>query len=140
MKLFLIIAVGLSFTGCCGSTAKPPSANTIAMKDATGKSDTLGTQSFSCKLTTPELQKRKEEVIAAIKKQVKKKEELPNGFRYSFDGSSDMLETVAAFIKSERSCCGFFNFTMSVFNDDKITLDITGDKGVKEFIKTELEM
>ncbi|NCT93041.1 MAG: hypothetical protein GXC72_01345 [Chitinophagaceae bacterium] len=142
MKFLYLLIVGYCLTGCCGSTSKQPDSKTIAMNDSTNHetNDTLNTQSFSCKLTTPELQKRKAEVIAVIKKQVKGKMELPNGYRYSFDGTDEILETVAAFIKSERTCCGFFNFTMAVTNDDKISLDITGAKGVKEFIKTELEM
>ncbi|NCI46497.1 hypothetical protein [Sediminibacterium soli] len=113
------------------------------MKDSsvsTENADRSGAQFFSCKLTTPELQKRKAEVIAVLKKQVLSKTELDNGFRYHFTATDDMLETIAAFIKSERACCGFSNFTMAVTNDDKILLDITGEKGVKDFIRTELEM
>lgn len=95
---------------------------------------------MTCKLTSPELRKRKEEVIAKLKQQVLGKRELADGFAYRFDGTDELLDSLTAFIKSERMCCDFFNFKILVLSDATVWLEITGAKGAKEFIKTELEM
>lgn len=87
----------------------------------------------SCKLTTPELQQRK---ATAIKQKI----ELENGYSYVFDGSDKTLDMLSDFIKTERECCDFFSFNIAVSNIGSITLSITGNKGAKEFITSELEM
>jgi len=95
---------------------------------------------MACKLTSPELRKRKEEVIAILKQQLLERSELANGFRYKFNGDDAMLDNLVDFIKSERLCCPFFNFSMEVTNSNFAFLQITGDEGVKSFITGELEM
>ncbi len=95
---------------------------------------------MACKLTSPELRKRKEEVISRLKQQVLEKREFTDGYAYKFNGTDELLDSLTAFIKSERMCCDFFNFKLLVSNDSFIWLEISGDQGVKEFIKTELEM
>lgn len=97
-------------------------------------------QTFTCKLTTPELQKRKATVIREVKDLIRHKEELPNGYSYKFDGSDDTIDLLSEFIKTERQCCDFFNFNISVNNDNSIVFNITGAEGVKGFIAAELEM
>lgn len=95
---------------------------------------------LSCKLTSPELRKRKEEVIAQLKAQVIEKRELPNGYSYKFNGSDALLDMATDFIKSERLCCDFFSFKLTITDDAVMWLDIYGQEGAKEFITTELEM
>jgi hypothetical protein len=96
---------------------------------------------LTCKLTTPELLKRKETVIASLKRQILQKKELKNGFAYKFIGSDKMVDELAEFVKTERACCDFFVFNLSISGDkSEAWLEITGAKGAKEFIKTELEM
>ncbi len=95
---------------------------------------------LSCKLTSPELRKRKDEVIARLKKQVLDRQELANGIRFRFNGSDGVLDEITSFIKSERQCCDFFNFNVAVNSDSSIWLEISGPEGAKEFITTELEM
>lgn len=95
---------------------------------------------LSCKLTMPELQQRKTTVVAELKKLMLERIELDNGYRYKFDGSDKMLDLLNSFIKTERLCCDFFTFTLSASNNRNFTwLELTGPKGVKEFIKYEIE-
>jgi hypothetical protein len=94
--------------------------------------------SFTCKLTTPELQQRKTTVIAELKSRVLEKEEIQNGFLYRFDASDENLDKLNSFIKTERLCCDFFTFQMIV-EADKLLFSITGAEGVKEFIRTEVD-
>lgn len=101
---------------------------------------TCCTKDLTCKLTTPEIQERKRTVIVNLKRQVIKKKELKNGFSYTFKGGDAMVDELTSFIKTERLCCDFFDFALTVKGDSSFaTLSITGPKGVKDFIKDELE-
>ena len=95
---------------------------------------------LSCKLTTPELQQRKKTVIADLKDQVLEKTETDKGFKYKFEGSDKLLDLLNSFIKTERMCCSFFMFTLTVSSDMKFAwLELSGPEGTKDFIKHEIE-
>lgn len=97
------------------------------------------TGQMSCNLTTPELQKRKETVIASLKKQIIEKKELKNSYAFKFFGTDEVLDELTEFIKTERECCNFFTFTISVSGDkSEAWLELTGAKGAKDFIISEL--
>ncbi|MDR2272066.1 MAG: hypothetical protein LBF27_14265 [Sphingobacterium sp.] len=103
-------------------------------------SDKCSTKTLACKLTSPELQKRKETVIASLKKQVIKKNEIENGYTFEFEGDDKIIDELTEFIKTERLCCDFFDFEIKVSGDRSAALlSITGPEGVKEFINSELE-
>lgn len=94
---------------------------------------------LSCKLTTPELQKRKETVIASLKQKVLDKKELTNSYAYKFSGTDEILDELTEFIKTERTCCDFFTFGLSVSGDkSEAWLELTGVDGAKDFITAEL--
>lgn len=116
---------------CCGSFAQTAPKKTPAVMDK---------KPMTCKLTSPELQKRKATVIAAIRKLIKEKKELTNGYAYRFVGTDHNVDLLTDFIKTERQCCDFFNFSIDVNNDETTWLKITGTKGVKGFITSELEL
>jgi hypothetical protein len=97
------------------------------------------TSKLTCKLTSPELRIRKEQVIAALKSKILDSRELVDGYEYKFDASDDMLDQLTEFIKSERICCEFFDFGLNLKNN-QVWLSITGPEGSKEFIKTELAL
>jgi len=104
--------------------------------EAKNKKDKL-----TCKLTTPELRERKATVIASLKKQILETKELKKGFAYKFSGSDSMVDELAIFVKTERICCDFFVLNLSISGDkSEAWLEITGPKGAKDFIKTELEL
>jgi len=92
-----------------------------------------------CKLTTPELQKRKATVIAELKTLVITRKELVNGFGYEFSADDEILDKLNTFIKTERMCCDFFTFQLTV-EDDNAVLNITGPEGAKEFLKEEVDL
>src|SRR5689334_12106501 len=72
------------------------------------------TKPITCKLTTPELQKRRATVIAELKTLVLNKKELSDGYSYEFEGTDDNLDKLNTFIKTERMCCDFFTFQLTV--------------------------
>jgi len=132
IKLALIFLV-MSITANAQKKSSEICVDDCAAKNKSSK--------LTCKLTTPELRKRKETVIASLKKQMLQKKELKNGYAYKFVGTDKMVDELAEFVKTERACCDFFIFNLSIGGDKtEAWLEITGTKGVKEFIKTELEM
>ncbi|HLT72944.1 MAG TPA: hypothetical protein VKZ75_09845 [Cyclobacteriaceae bacterium] len=90
-----------------------------------------------CKLTTPELQKRKATVIAELRALVLERNELNDGYSYHFDGSDQNLDRLTEFIKTERMCCDFFTFRLIV-NENAAVLDVCGPPGAKEFLEMEV--
>lgn len=95
---------------------------------------------LTCKLTTPELQQRKNTVIAELKSQVLEKIETDLGFKYKFEGSDKMLDQLNSFIKTERLCCEFFVFNLTASSDTKFAwLELSGPEGTKDFIKHEID-
>lgn len=96
---------------------------------------------LSCKLTSKEMKQRKATVLASLKKQMLEKKELPEGYSYKFNGSDAMIDELTEFIKSERQCCDFFTFNLSIAGNGKEAwLQITGPDGAKDFITSELEL
>ena len=97
-------------------------------------------KNLACKLTGPEFQKYKTEVLAALRNNMRA-EELDNGYKYIFNGSDDMIDTIISFIKKERICCNFFTFNLLIEdNNSDVILTITGPKGAKEFINDEISL
>ena len=106
-----------------------------------GYSQSTAPKPITCKLTSPEMQQRKATVIASLKKKILVKKELPNGYAYQFPGTDAIVDELATFVKTERLCCDFFDFKLSVKGDGSSAwLTITGPKGAKDFIKSELEL
>jgi len=135
-----ILLAALIISGCRGKTSNmAASGNHSACSDecrATNK-----TADFVCSLTTPEMQQRKATVLASLKKQVVEKKELPDGFAYKFSGEDRVLDELMEFIKTERQCCKFFVFNLSISGDkSEIWLELTGVDGVKDVIANELEL
>jgi hypothetical protein len=94
---------------------------------------------ISCKLTSPELQKRRETVLESLKKQIIDKKELPDGYAFKFPGNDKMINELTEFIKTERVCCNFFTFNLSMSGDTtEVWMELKGPKGTKEMIGAEL--
>lgn len=122
---------------CYNEKKDDPSKETSINTMETGNK----TKVVACKLTSPELQKRKQAVLASLRQQVQAREELSNGFKYKFSGTDALLDEIIAFIKSERKCCDFFTFGLAISDDQSnIFLSITGPDGAKDFIKTEMDL
>jgi hypothetical protein len=94
----------------------------------------------TCKLTSQELRERKSLVLARLREKITKKKELEHGYAFKFPGTDVMLDELIEFIKTERECCDFFLFNLSISGNKKEAwLELTGPEGTKEFIVAELE-
>jgi hypothetical protein len=94
---------------------------------------------FVCKLSTPELQKRKATVIAELKEIVQNRNEFSNGISFEFKNTAAIRNKIDFFIKTEKLCCDFFIFEVTV-EGSGILLKITGPEGAKEFLKEEINL
>ena len=123
---------------CCKKPSVKKVVNTKSINTMTNlKQDKV----VSCKLTSPELQKRKAEVIALLKANVLERKEVTNGYQYSFKGFDKILDDLVSFIKTERACCDFFTFKLAIEDEaTNVLLTITGPKGAREFINAEMEL
>lgn len=130
-----------------GCSQSKQQKNTSVKKNATETANTdqctdnCEERTIACKLTSPEMQKRKITVIASLKKQILEKKTLNNGYAYKFKGTDSVVDELAEFVKTERLCCDFFDFELKVAGDTSFAwLTITGPKGAKDFITSELEL
>jgi hypothetical protein len=65
--------------------------------------------------------------------------EVADGYIFDFQGEVEVIE-VAEWVSLERKCCPFFNFRIDVLSGEPpISLGITGETGIKEFIRSELD-
>lgn len=98
------------------------------------------TKIVACQLTSPELQKRKIEAVASLKKLVLDRKELADGYQYLFEGKDAVLAEIVEFIKTERQCCTFFTFNLTIEDAaGNIWLSITGPERSKAFIDQEMD-
>jgi len=130
-NIFLLITCFLFYNSAMSQTTIVDKNNSVDK----------GNDALACKLTSKELQARKATVLESLRKQVIEKKELASGYSYKFDNSDKMLDELTEFIKTERQCCDFFDFALSIISDEgTIWLSLTGPKNAKEFIKTELNL
>ncbi|MBM3182388.1 MAG: hypothetical protein FJZ86_18895 [Chloroflexi bacterium] len=66
--------------------------------------------------------------------------EIENGFTFLFSNQTDTLFKLFEFIRLERLCCPFLGFTVDIRpNSDQVWLSLTGEEGIKLFIKSEID-
>ena len=64
---------------------------------------------------------------------------MENGFAFKFPGTDKVIDELTEFIKTERACCDFFVFGLSISgNKNETWLKLTGPEGTKEMITSEL--
>lgn len=78
-------------------------------------------------------------LLKSLQEKVIEKKELPDGYAFRFPGSDAMVDELVEFIKTERECCDFFIFNLSISGDkSEAWLELTGVEGAKDFVKDEL--
>jgi hypothetical protein len=132
ISVFMIILL-LQSCGSIDSCEKDGCVKTVSSQKVIGD-----TNNVSCKLTSAELRKRRETVLTALKGKVKARKELPDGYSFRFENTDEVIDMLTDFVKSERQCCDFFNFSIAVKNDGSLWFDLTGPEGAKEMIGSEL--
>lgn len=88
---------------------------------------------MACKLTSAEFKDRKSTVITNLKKEIVETIELKNGMKYAFKDSDDTITMLSEFIKTERQCCDFFIFGLSVSAEKKYIYRTNGSQRSQGF-------
>lgn len=142
MKKIIFCCLSLCLIASCSTECKDASCAkpaAVTLKAHEGAIAANSGQEVSCKLTSEELQNRKETVLASLKKQILEKKALSDGYAFKFPGTDAVADELLEFVKSERACCNFFVFTLSFSGDGKEAwLSLTGPKEAKEMIASEL--
>lgn len=89
----------------------------------------------ACTLDLAELNARRDRLLPGLAAQAIANEVLPNGMRWRFRPSSDLLTAVATTIEAERRCCRFLRFEVAVEPEEgPLSLTVTGPPGTREFL------
>ena len=101
----------------------------------------LNQTAFVCDLTAlnAEERKRYQVVLEKLQDSVQEVREVANGYAFRHPAHVSVLLLLAEFIRLERRCCPFLEFTLKVETEDgPAWLTLTGPEGVKEFLRAEL--
>jgi len=64
--------------------------------------------------------------------------ELPNGYEFEFQWSSDTYDALAEITPLEHACCPFFDIAIRIESEsNKLCWRLTGREGIKPFIRAE---
>ena len=87
----------------------------------------------------PEQSQRYTSLKEDMRSAVSEIKELPDGFAFRFPSDPRIIVKLAEWMTLERQCCKFFSFVLEVEpNGGPVWLNLTGGKGVKEFLQTEI--
>ena len=90
---------------------------------------------LTCSLTTEEELARRLELKQVLFSNLKKKEELDNGYVYYFDQKEGFYEKATELIGKELKCCPFLKFDLSILPFGKgMAIQISGREGVRTFL------
>jgi hypothetical protein len=130
MKYYFLIYIVIAGTISC-QTQKM--MNTESYSASNSKTE------LTCKMLPEELKIRKETVLQSLKSKILERKELKTGYAFKFPGNDQVVDEIVEFIKTERECCDFFVFNLSVSGDkSEAWLTMTGVEGAKDFITEEL--
>ena len=108
----------------------------IALATVRAQSQTV----FACRMDKLSSQQR-DELRTSLHNLIDAKpstKELANGYQLTFP-TADHYQDAVTWISYERLCCPFFEFSVKLAkNDGAMTIQLTGPKGVKQFIAEDL--
>ena len=67
--------------------------------------------------------------------------ETEKGYEFQYSPSAVSLTELSEWVAAESKCCPFFDFHIDLENEGRLLcLRLTGDKGVKEFVRAEFAL
>ncbi len=92
---------------------------------------------IACRLTTPELAARLEEIRAGLLSRVESVERTDAGYRLRLSNTDEIAASVLDFVRYERQCCPFLDFQVTIPAQPRaIALELGGNSDVMAFIHT----
>lgn len=150
IKMSLIYGVLLfSMIGCSELESKLCSGNCLhkeaAMNNEIAQSNIeksnkmkiadLENEPLVCTLSSAEQLERKEELQKEVFSQVKKIEEIDNGYILSFVYDERFLMKMTDYVITENNCCPFFTFEIKLHSKNDALLKITGSTKAKQMLE-----
>jgi hypothetical protein len=135
--------IGLSWTAWAGGALAVAGIAAAALLAHAKEQPKAGKESrrFFCNVSalSPAERARHNENTARLKSVRLETRELQNGLRFRIAAEQMDLSTLGDWVALERRCCPFFHFAIEVEPDDgAVWLSLTGDEGVKDFIRLEI--
>ena|SRR5213593_668846 len=91
---------------------------------------------IACTLNPADLQSRRDTLLPGIVARAQRSDQLPDGMRWHFSPSSELLVALAAMIDAERRCCPFLRFqVVAEPGDGPVWLEVTGATGTRDFLE-----
>jgi hypothetical protein len=66
--------------------------------------------------------------------------ETEDGYRFRYSADPAIINSIAEWITYERICCPFFDFELKVESKGVVWLRLSGENGVKDFIRGEFRI
>jgi hypothetical protein len=90
---------------------------------------------IACTLTPEELRHGRDALLPGIIARADAHERVADGFRFRFTPVDGLIPALAAMIDSERRCCRFLEFVLTVeAGEGPVWLAVTGPPGTAEFL------
>jgi len=83
-------------------------------------------EQYVCLMTGAEQRERQQELKTEVFSQVKKYEELENGYTFYFKYDEKFLMKMTDYVIAENNCCPFLTFNTQLHSKNDVMLQITG--------------
>jgi hypothetical protein len=96
---------------------------------------------FACNMDGMNTEQKQRYELLTKQLQITKQEikELPDGYAFRLSSETSTIKDAAEWITYEQLCCPFFDFGLEVErNGGAMWLRLTGQEGIKPFIRSEL--
>ena len=91
---------------------------------------------IACALDATELAAGREGLLPGLAARALGREVLPDGLRWRFAPSRELLELAARVVDAERQCCPFLRFDLTVEPDGgPVWLAVTGPTGTRDLLE-----
>ena len=113
----------------------------VQLVKSESKQEKAGVSPFFCDFSAMEREQKKRHSFLAGKLLPKHLEmkELPDGYAFRFPNDRELFNGLSELAILERICCPFLTITLELQRDQGPTwLSLTGEDGVKDFLRAEL--
>ena len=95
----------------------------------------MGDLPICCSLTAAERDVRRHQLLPGLLARSSEHAETPDGYRFRFDSTPDVLAAILHVVDQERRCCRFLRFTLTLEPDlGPIWLEVSGAAGTRDFL------
>jgi hypothetical protein len=89
----------------------------------------------ACSLPNGVLQARAKELLPGLARRAMSVDNVEGGVQLRFEASTEMLQAIVQVIDTERQCCRFLRFDLSVeAGGAPMSLTVTGPPGTRDFL------